>query len=143
MLTSRQLRFIDEYMLSFNGTQSAIKVGYSEHSAYNQAYKLLNKKEIKEEIERRTQVEHEKSVMKREEILKKLTDIANGKPIPVYYESIKDVDGKRSKRETKGLKTADTKEQLKALELLGKHYGLFTDKQDINLNNYVTFIDDI
>ena len=45
-LTSRQERFIKEYLINFNGTQAAIRAGYSEHNARQQASYLLTKPNI-------------------------------------------------------------------------------------------------
>lgn len=55
MLTNRQSRFIDEYMIDFNGTRAAIRAGYSRKTARAIACENLKKPLIAEEIERRKQ----------------------------------------------------------------------------------------
>ena len=40
-LSYKQQRFIDEYMIDFNGTQAAIRAGYSPRTAGSQAYQLV------------------------------------------------------------------------------------------------------
>ena len=49
-LNERQKKFAEEYWVSGNGTQSAIKAGYSQKTAYSQAHSLLKKPEIQEYI---------------------------------------------------------------------------------------------
>jgi phage terminase small subunit len=50
-LTPRQQRFIAEYVKDLNGTQAAIRAGYSERSAAEQAYQLLQKTSVQKPIE--------------------------------------------------------------------------------------------
>lgn len=54
MLTEKQSAFIKEFALSGNGTQSAIKAGYSEKTAYQKAHQLKYQftREIEEETRR-------------------------------------------------------------------------------------------
>lgn len=40
-LTDKQSRFVDEYLIDFNGTQAAIRAGYSERTAAAQSSRLL------------------------------------------------------------------------------------------------------
>lgn len=50
-LNPRQLAFADEYIITGNATQSAIKAGYSEKYANTNASKLLQNTTIKSYIE--------------------------------------------------------------------------------------------
>lgn len=50
-LTQKQQRFVDEYIISGNATQSAIKAGYSKRSAYSVGQENLRKPVIKAAIE--------------------------------------------------------------------------------------------
>lgn len=52
-LTAKQSRFIDEYMKDLNGTQAAIRAGYSTKGADVQAVRLLGNVRIKAEVEKR------------------------------------------------------------------------------------------
>ena len=45
-LNEQQKKFVDEFLVDFNGTQAAIRAGYSQKSAYAQAHALLKKHEI-------------------------------------------------------------------------------------------------
>lgn len=51
-LTPRQLIFVQEYIKSRNGTQAAIKAGYSPKSAEVQASRLLKKDKIRKHLEK-------------------------------------------------------------------------------------------
>lgn len=52
-LNDRQIRFVHEYVKDFNATQAAIRAGYSEKTAGQQAHELLKNLEIAEAIEDR------------------------------------------------------------------------------------------
>lgn len=52
-MTEKQSSFIDHYILDFNGTQAAIRAGYSAQYAGQQAYQLLVDPEIQAEIRKR------------------------------------------------------------------------------------------
>jgi phage terminase small subunit len=49
-LTPKQLAFCQEYVVDKNGTQAAIRAGYSENSANEQAAQLLAKLSIKKKF---------------------------------------------------------------------------------------------
>ena len=50
-LTDKRKRFIEEYLVDFNGTQAAIKAGYSENTARQQAEQMLRDPEVIEAVE--------------------------------------------------------------------------------------------
>src|SRR5262245_65498611 len=52
-LSYKQQRFIDEYMIDFNGTQAAIRAGYSPRTAGSQAYQLVTDDRIQGELRAR------------------------------------------------------------------------------------------
>lgn len=52
-LTPKQLAFVREYQVDYNGTQAAIRAGYSENTARHQAYRLLVNDHIRAEIDQR------------------------------------------------------------------------------------------
>jgi phage terminase small subunit len=137
----KQQMFIEEYLRTWNGTQSAIYAGYSKKTARSIACTLLTNVDIKQEIETRVS----ENAMKTDEILARLADIARSN-----FEDIIDIDDNgelnvglkvaAKKRKLHLLKSVvPTKEgtkyefhdPIKALELLGKAQGLFTEKVDI------------
>ena len=49
-MTNKQQRFIEEYLVDLNATQSAIRAGYSKKTAYAKGHRLLKNAEIQERI---------------------------------------------------------------------------------------------
>ena len=107
-LTAKQKAFIEELPKNqWNGTQAAIAAGYSAKSAGVMAHRLLKNPAIAEELDRRTAEIVEKTDVEVAEIIRELRKIAFAPP---------------SQRVTNS-------ERLKALELLGKHLAMFTDRK--------------
>jgi phage terminase small subunit len=69
-------RFVDEYLIDFNGTQAAIRAGYSETSARSTAAELLTYPDIQTEISNRVQKQSEKLGITAERILLEASRIA-------------------------------------------------------------------
>lgn len=128
-LTLKQKRFADEYIISGNAYQSAIKAGYSENYAKGNAIKLLENVSIKTYIQERLKELDDKKIAKQEEVLQYLTSVLRGesKSAIVVVEGLG--DGVSEARTVK--KTPDEKERLKAAELIGKRYGLWSDKTEL------------
>ncbi len=128
-LTLKQKRFADEYIISGNAYQSAIKAGYSENYAKGNAIKLLENVSIKTYIQERLKELDDKKIAKQEEVLQYLTSVLRGesKSAIVVVEGCG--DGYSEARTVK--KTPDEKERLKAAELLGKRYRIFSEKSEV------------
>lgn len=125
-LTEKQKRFCDEYMIDLNATQAAIRAGYSKKSAYSIGQENLTKPVIKAYIDAALAKIHNERTADVTEVLEYLTSVLRGKSQSeiVVVESLG--DGVSEARRIQ--KAPDEKERLKAAELLGKRYGLFTDK---------------
>lgn len=125
-MTPRQQRFCDEYLIDLNATQAAIRAGYSEKTARVQASENLTKPYIKQYIAERMAEKEEALIAKQDEILRYLTSVLRGES----QSEVVVVEGQGDGwSEAKLLQKApDEKEKLKAAELLGKRYGLYTDK---------------
>lgn len=100
-LTEKQKRFCEEYLIDLNATQAAIRAGYSPKTADRTASENLRKPEVKHFLEQLMQERSERTRIKADDVLQELRKIA--------YTDAK-ISGK---------------EKIKALELLGKHLGLF------------------
>ena len=143
-MTAKQMRFCDEYLIDLNATQAAIRAGYSEKTAGVIANENLNKPNIKEYIENRMAEKEASLIANQNEVLKYLTSVLRGESQSevVVVENIGDFTS-----EARTMKKApDEKERLKAAELLGKRYGLYTEKVeqnvDMELNITVDYGDD-
>ena len=128
-LTLKQKKFADEYIISGNATDAAKKAGYSEKTANRIATENLSKPVIKLYIDQRIKELDDKKIAKQEEVLQYLTSVLRGesKSAIVVVEGCG--DGYSEARTVK--KTPDEKERLKAAELLGKRYRIFSEKSEV------------
>ena len=123
-LTQKQQRFVDEYIISGNATQSAIKAGYSKRSAYSVGQENLRKPVIKAAIDKRNaEIESEKTA-DMTEVMEYLTSIMRGE----QTESVATAKGIYNDV------PVGAKDRIKAAELIGKRHGAWTDKKEINGN---------
>lgn len=105
MLTPKQAAFVREYMIDLNATQAAIRAGYSEKTANRIGAENLSKPVIQEAIQQLHKAAEEKCAVTVEWILSQIAAIATDEE-------------------------ARTADRLKALELLGKHLGLWEKRQE-------------
>jgi phage terminase small subunit len=76
-LTSKQLRFVDEYLVDLNATQAAIRAGYSKRTARAIGCENLTKPDIRTKIQARLQEHGDEAQLARERVLKGLMRIAD------------------------------------------------------------------
>lgn len=103
-LTEKQKRFCEEYLIDLNATQAAVRAGYSPKTASRIAVELLNKTHVSQYLAKLMQVRSESTKITSEQVVKELEKIAF---------SDTEITGK---------------EKMKALELLGKHLGMFQNQ---------------
>lgn len=153
MLTPKQERFAQEYVVDLNATQAAIRAGYSEDTARAQASRLLLNVDIQAHVEKARKEQTQRTGVDADTILFELLRIArsdlgqafddNGNLLPIKeipedvrraisgVETFEEFDGHGSERvkvgETRKLKFWD---KTRALELLGKHLGLYVERID-------------
>lgn len=123
-LTARQQRFCDEYLIDLNATQAAIRAGYTEKYAHTNAAKLLQNTTIKGFIESRMAEKTDELIADQDEVLKYLTAVMRG--LSTASVLARTASGAEKVLE----KPPDEKERLRAAELLGKRYGLYTERVD-------------
>ena len=153
-LTAKQQRFCDEYLIDLNATQAAIRAGYSKKTAYK-ASDWLNEKSqekpsskfnraMREYIDNRLAEKEKALIADQDEVLKYPTSVLRGqsKSTEIVIEGLGDGSTKARKME----KEPSEKDKLKAAELLGKRYGLYTEKVeekvDMELNVTIDYGDE-
>lgn len=129
-MTPKQRRFADEYLIDTNATQAAIRAGYSEQTAYSQGQRLLKNVEVQTYIEQRLEQIANENIADVTEVMKYLTSVLRGESSSEYVVVEGQGDGVSEARRIE--KAPDEKDRLKAAELLGRRYGMFTDKMNID-----------
>lgn len=138
-LTEKQKRFVTEYLVDLNATQAAIRAGYSPKSASRIAVELLNKTQVSAELQKRQTTLRNKLEITQEKVLEELAAIAfaNGADFAMVTRSgIVRIIPTEELPEEKRRAIASIKEgqwgtevkthdKVRALELLGKHLGVF------------------
>ncbi len=136
-MTAKQKCFCQEYLIDLNATQAAIRAGYSEKTAYSVGQRILKNVEVKKYIaEQLEQIKNEK-IADAQEVLEYLTSVMRGEQkeqVPLMM-----IDGGQTLVE-KGI---SAKDRLKAAELLGKRYALFTEKLEVEGTTAIQIVDDI
>lgn len=132
MLNARQKRFVAEYLIDMNGTQAAIRAGYSEKTAAEQSSRLLNNVKIKQAVEQELEEIQNAKVADAQEVMEYLTSVMRGESkahvLSLCGDGFQEVIAK----------PPDERERLKAAELLGKRYAMFNDK--INLQGAIPIV---
>lgn len=104
-LTAKQQAFVSEYLVDLNATQAAIRAGYKEKNAYQIGAENLRKPQIQKAIQEAREAREKSTRYNAAWIIDQIAEIAK--------------DPEQSARD-----------RLKALELLGKHHGLWEKKED-------------
>ena len=135
-LTLKQQRFADEYIRTGNAFQSAINAGYSETYAKGNVVKLLENVSVKSYIDKRLEELKKESIAEQDEILQYLTSVMRGEMKEqtlvgqgMGYQEIDSMD-------------VGAKDRIKAAELLGKRYRMWTEKIEAEVTT-PTFVNDV
>lgn len=155
-LNEKQKRFVKEYLVDLNATQAAIRAEYSQRTAYSMGQRLLKKVEIQVAIQKAIEAREKRTEITQDRVLEELARVAfaNGSdfakvvalklppdPITGTSHTIQTVEltptdelppEKRAAiagiEETKNGIKVSSYDKVRALELLGKHLGMFDGK---------------
>lgn len=153
-LGPKQARFVDEYLVDLNATQAAIRAGYSPKTARAQGHRLLTKADVQQAIGEGRKRQQDRLEVKADDILRELLRVArsdigeaffeNGsmKPLKDMPEDVRrsiagvEVDelyagGGENRVEIGQTRKVKLWNKVQALELLGKHLALWTDKHEL------------
>lgn len=118
-LNDKQRRFVEEYLIDLNATQAAIRAGYSAKTAQEQGARLLSNVMVKKAIEIGLKTKEKQSERKAADVLRDIQRVSS--------KAMTQLDEEFSAAAVNGA--------LKALELEGKHLGMFTDKHEVTGKN--------
>ena len=165
-LTDKQQRFVEEYLIDLNATQAAIRAGYkatSKNSFEVIGYQLLQKSSVSEHIQLAIAERSRRTGINQDRVIQELARIAFVNPQNVINSEdasvradaseddlaciqsvkVKTMDGEKGSSTEREVRLAD---KMRALELLGKHLGMFKDKieldADMELNITVDYGED-
>lgn len=125
-LTDKQTAFVREYLVDLNATQAAIRAGYSERTASRIGPQLLGKTCVREAIEKAQAKRAQRVEVTQDYVLSNLVEVVER---TMQRAPVLDRKGEQvTDEEGRAVWTFDAKGANRALELLGKHLGIFTDK---------------
>lgn len=125
-LTDKQTAFVREYLVDLNATQAAIRAGYSERTASRIGPQLLGKTWVREAIEKAQAKRARRVEVTQDYVLSNLVEVVER---TMQRAPVLDRKGEQvTDEEGRAVWTFDAKGANRALELLGKHLGIFTDK---------------
>ena len=150
-LTEKQQRFVDEYLIDLNATQAAIRAGYSVKTAKDIGCQNLAKLNIQQAIaeqmaerSKRTGVNQDRVVLELAKIaFVNAADVINAEDATIKLSATSDDTAAIQSVKVKIIPTKKGEgierevrlnDKLKALELLGKHLGMWNDKLDVSVN---------
>lgn len=159
-LTEKQRRFVSEYLIDLNATQAAVRAGYSPRTAKQIGQENLTKPAIQAEVQRAIGARQKRTEITQDMVLRELANIAfangadfakvvgRGDAQAVELMPTDEVPEEKKAAisgiaETKfGIRVA-TCDKVRALELLGKHLGMFDGRSqrmpdETNLLNVIS-----
>lgn len=150
-LTEKQRRFCEEYLIDLNATQAAIRAGYKgtkKNTLEVIGYQLLQKTSVSDEIKKAMAERSKRTGINQDRVVQELariafvnsTDVINPEDASVLKEASKDdtaciqsvkvkvTEGNKGTIVEREVKLCD---KTRAIELLGRHLGMFNDKLEV------------
>ena len=151
---------MEEYLIDLNATQAAIRAGYSPKTAQEQGARLLSKVMVQTAISKAQAERSRRTGINQDRVIREIAKLAFLNPVDVIDMDEATVKGEAHRDDTariasvkvKNIPTDDgaiterevkTYDKLKALELLGRHLGMFNDKVKVEGTVPVVLYDDI
>lgn len=140
-LTPKQQAFADFYIELGNATEAYLKAYPNvkkEATARTNASRLLTNANVRSYIDERMEHLKTERIADQQEILELLTSVLRGETTSAVLRGIG--EGAQTIEEEM---PPTTTERIKAAELLGKRYAMWTDRQQTEHSGVVQFVDDI
>ena len=145
-MTQKQKRFIEGYLIDLNATQAAIRAGYSPDTAQQTGSENLSKPVIRAQIDRAMAERSKRTGVNAERVVQELAKIAFVNAAEVIDPKTATVKEDALPEDTAAIQSVKVKtfgedglereikmaDKLKALELLGKHLGMFKDRIELS-----------
>lgn len=159
-LTPKQRLFVQEYLIDLNAKQASIRAGYSPANAEFQGHQLINNPKVKQAIELAMYEREQRTKVTQDRVIEELAKIAFLNATDVINEYDASLRSGVSREDTAAISSIRVKriptrdgfgiereiklhDKIRALELLGKHLGLFNDKLNITADAVVRIVDDL
>ena len=159
-MTDKQKRFCEEYLIDHNAKQAAIRAGYSPTSAGETGCEILKNSNARAYIDKKLAEQSARTGISADRVIRELAKVAFVKATDVIDTEtgnvrdnatdedraciaavkVKRVNGADFDSTEREIRLCD---KVKALELLGKHFGIFEDNINVDVNGAVKIIDDI
>ena len=145
-MTKKQKRFVEEYLIDLNATQAAIRAGYSPDTAKSIGSENLTKPDIQARIAKAMAERSKRTGVNADRVVAELAKIAFVNAEDVIDAETATVKPNAAREDTAAIQSVKVKtfgedglereikmaDKIKALELLGKHLGMFKDKVELS-----------
>lgn len=157
-MTKKQKRFVEEYLIDLNATQAAIRAGYSPDTAKSIGSENLTKPDIQARIAKAMAERSKRTGVNADRVVTELAKIAFVNASDVIDADTATLRPDATPEDTAAIQSVKVKtfgedglereikmaDKLKALELLGKHLGMFKDKVELSgINKEKNKLDDL
>ena len=145
-ITEKQKKFVEEYLIDLNATQAAIRAGYSAKNAGKIGPELLGKTRISNEITKRIAERSRRTGINADRVLIELAKIAFVNADDVIESKDATLKENASRDDLAAIQSIKVKtfgedgiereiklaDKLKALDMLGRHLGMWNDKLQVS-----------
>ena len=127
-LSAKQEAFVNEYLIDLNATQAAVRAGYSERTAMVQASRLLRNVKVAAAVKQGRGERMERTEIDQDWVINGLVENYNR-----AMEAVPVLDAKAGPT---GRYTYNGAVANRALELVGRHLGMFIDRSEAHVTHY-------
>lgn len=145
-LTEKQKKFVEEYLIDLNATQAAIRAGYSVKTADQQGSRMLTNVKVRQAIAEKMAERSRRTGINQDRVLTELAKIAFVNADDVINAQDATTKEGASRDDLAAIQSIKVKsfgedgiereiklaDKLKALEMLGRHLGMWNDKLQVS-----------